>query len=141
MKRIFISHSHKDSAYIADIKGVRLNDNHSLAFHDRSLEDPVYNAFGHINRRSPEDPASKPVRDEILALLRQSDKLIVLVGNDTHSSLWVQWEIEQFSRIHGERSIMLMRTPDNHRGGAPATVRHLSLESWDIQYLSRWASR
>jgi len=138
MPKIFISYSHVDQSYIRDIKSVRQNQNHHLHFGDNSLKNPIYNENGHINRRPPNDPSSDPVKREILQLLRDSDKLLVILGNDTHSKLWVEWEIDTFNRTHRNGDILLMRTPDNTRGGAPITAQNLRVHSWDLEAVARW---
>lgn len=139
MKRIFISHNHRDSASINLLKSINSNPNNGLLFKDKSLSAPVYNDYNHINRRPPSDSASKPVKKEISALLDKSDKLLVLIGPDTHSSLWVQWEINAFISKHGSNHILLMRIPNDSNSGAPTNAKHLPINNWDITLLNNWA--
>lgn len=141
MSNVFISYSHTDQSYINDIKGVRINPNHMLGFKDMSLSDPIFNEYGHVNRRSPYDDYSAPVRKEIEALLRNSDKLLVLIGNDTHSKQWIEWEISVFKRLHGNRNILVMRTPNNYRGGTPPILHSELVRDWDLNYVANWVGR
>lgn len=138
MASVFISHNHKDNLYIEAIKATVKNPNHSLYFNNTSLAKPVYNSYGNINRRPPSDPVSKPVKEEINTLLSKTDKLLVILGNDTHSKEWVTWEIESFVSRNGWERILLMRTPDNHRGGAPEIANHLEVHDWNMNFLSKW---
>lgn len=135
---VFISHNHKDSEFIGVIKSIQSNPNNALYFNDISLSSPVYNSYGHINRRPPSDQLSKPVKDEINKLLNNTDKLLVLVGNETHSKKWVSWEIKSFVSKKGWGGVMLMRTPDNSQGGAPEIANDLELNEWNIDKLTTW---
>lgn len=141
MTSVFISHNHKDNLYIDAIKSTVKNPNHELYFHNNSLAKPVYNSYGHINRRPPSDPLSTPVKNEINKLLSTTDKLLVLLGNDTHSKEWVTWEIKSFVSKNGWGEILLMRTPDNIRGGAPEIANHLHVHDWNMDELSKWIFR
>jgi hypothetical protein len=138
--KIFISYSHVDQSSINEIKSVRLNSNHNLSFFDNSLSAPIYNGQGHVNRRPPADYASIPVREEITKLLLNSEKLLVILGNDTHSKLWVEWEIEEFKRLHRSPDILVMRTRDS-LGGAPRVAQNLSVYEWDLDFVSKWVNR
>ncbi len=138
MTTVFISHNHQDRKYIDAIKATRLNSNHPLEFEDRSLAEAICNEHGHTNRRPPSDFRSEPVKKEIAKLLGGSHKLLVLVGNDTHSKLWVEWEIEQFLKHNSEKNILVMRTGDNFHAGSPRIVEHLQLYAWDLKRIAVW---
>lgn len=137
MSRVFISYSHYDQRYVNDIKSVRLNNNHSLSFRDSSLPEPIYNGDGHVNRRPPYDFASMPVREKISELLRDSDKLLVLVGDDTHSKLWVEWEIEEFRSQKWNPDILVMKIPGS-LAGAPTVAQRYEIYEWDLDFVSKW---
>ncbi|NLS14901.1 hypothetical protein HGP28_18755 [Vibrio sp. SM6] len=139
MTTVFISHDHSDKQYIEAIKATRLNSNHPLEFEDRSLAEAICNEHGHTIRRPPSDFHSLPVKEEITKLLASSHKLLVLVGNNTHSKLWVEWEIEQFLKYNSEKNVLVMRTPDNNYAGAPSIVHHLELYAWNLQRIAQWA--
>lgn len=137
MTRVFISYSHSDQRYVNDIKSVRLNLNHGLSFYDNSLPEPVFNGEGHVNRRPPHDSASLPVRNRISELLRDSDKLLVLLGDDTHSKLWVEWEIEQFKNQKWNPDILVMKVPGS-LGGAPRVAQNYRIYHWDLDMVTKW---
>ncbi|MGF1842063.1 TIR domain-containing protein [Vibrio clamense] len=140
MTTVFISHNHQDNHYIEQIKSIRQNPNHPLTFEDRSLAEAICNEHGHTNRRPPSDMRSESVREAIAKLLGGSHKLLVLVGKDTHSKLWVEWEIGQFKKHNSERNILVMRTPDSIYSGAPKGVQELELYAWDLNRIAQWAS-
>lgn len=138
MTSIFITHKHTDRETIDRIKSIRLNTNHPLSFEDSSLAEPICNDYGHINRRPPSDPASKPVKEAIKPRLDEADKLLVLVGKDTHSSLWVQWEIDVFTSRYCQQDICVMRIPGDLQSGAPHNASHHEVHNWDLPSLKQW---
>ena len=137
MNTVFISYSHSDQSYVNDIKSVRLNRNHRLGFNDQSLQEPIYNEEGHVNRKPPHDYASFPVREEISRLLRKSDKLLILLGDDTHSKLWVDWEIKEYKNMKINPDILVMRVPESF-GGAPGVIQNQEIHEWDLDMVSKW---
>jgi len=48
------------------------------------------------------------VRDEIMKKFEKCSKLVVLIGDDTYKSDWVEWEINTFirmkERLSGEKT-------------------------------------
>jgi len=66
---------------------------HPLDFQDHSLKDAARDRGGRPIKYPPSDARSKPVRDAILAKFARASKLVVLIGDDTHASEWVDWEI------------------------------------------------
>lgn len=137
---VFISHNHKDAQRVMDVKSIIENPNNNLFFCNVSLSTPIFNIHGDISSKPPSDPLSKPVKVGINKLLDEADKLLVLVGNETHSKEWVSWEIESFVSKNGWGEIMLMCTSDNDRGGPPKIAKHLKLNEWDIDELTDWIS-
>lgn len=137
MKKVFISYKHSDRPYVDQAKSVAKNPNHPLEFDDHSLVKGVVNEHGHINRRRPSDPKSQPVKDEIEKRLKQSSKLLVLIGNNTHSSEWVKWEIDTFEKYRGARNILIMRH-QHSTGGLPYKYSRYDIQCWSTQYLSTW---
>jgi hypothetical protein len=141
MKSVFISYDHGDQNHLNSIKSLRLNSNNAIEFIDRSLKEPVLNSYGDINRRLPSDPASLPVRREIEKLLNLSSKLLVLVGRDTHSSEWVDWEVENYKRTKSNESILFMRVPNNSSSGFSSNKKSVNVTDWDSVKLSDWLCR
>lgn len=140
MKKVFISYKHSDRDYVNQVTSAVKNPNHPLEFDDHSLAEAVLNMHGHINRRPPSDLASQPVKDEIEKRLKQSDKLVVIIGNDTHSSEWVKWEIDTFEKYSGPRNILAMRH-QHSTGRLPSEFSRYGIEGWNPQYLNDWLKR
>jgi len=138
MINVFMSYKHDDNESVNAVRSIRQNPNNTLQFIDRSLAEPVLNAYGDINRRSPHDMASNTVNHAILDLLRKSDKLLVLIGKNTHSSEWVNWEIKQFRKIQSQRAtnnILLMRVPHDESSGKPSAASDLKFYNWHMNTL------
>lgn len=134
--RVFISYKTTDKKYVNDVNSMSLNPNNKIEFIDCSLPEPITNHYGHIIRRHPDDEGSQPVKDEIFPLLRNSDKLLVIIGKDTHSSGWVKWEVRTFIQIHGAGAkILLMRHKDNLSAGMPKDIGDIGIHNWDQAYL------
>jgi MTH538 TIR-like domain (DUF1863) len=69
---VFVSYDHNDQSQVNGFKALKFNPNHPLDFHDHSLNEPATDRSGKFDRAS---------------------KLVVLIGNNTHQSAWVDWEI------------------------------------------------
>ncbi len=138
MKTVFISYDHDDQKSRLDVESVRKNGNNSIVFHDGSLNEPVLNSNGHINRRMPSDLASKGVRDKIENKLKDSSKLLVLIGRNTHSSKWVEWEIDTFKSIKKKPDILFMRV----KGDASSRLANKNysalIKNWNMLELNNW---
>ncbi len=92
----FISYDHDDQQQVAGFKLLKSNPKHPLDFHDHSLKEAVRDRSGKRIKYPPSDPRSKPVRDEIKSKFDRASKLVVLIGDNTYNSEWVDWEINTF---------------------------------------------
>jgi len=138
MKKVFVSYDHDDIDAFNGIKSLNQNPNNGVEFIDWSLSEPVLNPYGHINKRPPSDPYSNSVNNKIISLLEQADKMLVLIGQDTHSSLWVQWEIETFRKRHSDRDILLMGIKGPADYGVPRTAKELKYHTWNMNTLEKF---
>lgn len=93
---IFISYDHDDQQQINGFHGIKHNPNHDLDFRNHSLQEPVTDRHGNIIKFPPSDPRSKPVRDEIKSKFERASRLVVLIGDRTFTSEWVDWEVRTF---------------------------------------------
>ena len=101
---IFVSFDHDDQEQVSGFKSLKNNPNHNLEFNDHSLKEPVKDINGNPIIYDPGDTRSKPVRDEILKRFESCSKLVVLIGENTHTSKWVDWEINSFYKMKYEIS-------------------------------------
>lgn len=139
MRSIFISLDHDDQQHLLNIRSIKFNPNNQINFIDCSLKYPVVNINGHINRRPPHDPLSEEVKKLIETMLKKSDKLLVLVGEDTHSSLWVKYEIQTFMKLVKDRSkILLMRVKGNYSSCLPDYANQFQIINYDLVILKQW---
>ena len=101
---VFISFDHDDQKQVSGFKLLKNNKNHPLDFRDHSLKEPVRDRSGKIIKYPPSDDRSKPVRDEITKKFENASKLVVLIGDDTHESEWVEWEVDTFFKMKKKMS-------------------------------------
>lgn len=145
---VFISFDHDDQRQVAGLKLLKKNPDHPLDFHDHSLKDAVRDSSGKPLKFPPSDPRSKPVRDEITDKFHRASKLVVLIGDGTHESAWVEWEINKFyemkERISGEKTWKRIRGM-TLKGSETATIpralyngRSTKWLAWDPETLDKW---
>jgi hypothetical protein len=144
---LFVSYDHEDHAQVNGFRAIRLNPNHDLDFHDHSLKEPVRDIRGLPIKVPPADPRSRPVRDEIIAKFNRASKLLVLIGDQTHASAWVEWEVKAFFDLKNPVSsgstrnrIRGMWLKGSEGGRLPASLVSHGLPplSWDLDALYRW---
>lgn len=143
----FISFDHDDQAHVRGFKLLNTNPKYPLEFRDHSLKEPVTDRSGKPITYPPSDPRSKPVRDEILRKFDKCLKLIVLIGQDTHRSDWVEWEINSFFEMKKPLSegntwkrIRGMRLKDCDQAIMPDALAGKSTKvmNWDPEGLNDW---
>lgn len=117
---IFLSYKWEDRAYVNGLAGLLKNPN---------------NEYRHIPINEREDyrnQGREAVRNYLRGLINECDAIICLVGENTHSSDWVKYEVE-VARSLG-KNIMAVRI-NNTSGGLPSLLR-----SWGIPE-TRWDSQ
>jgi hypothetical protein len=97
-RHIFISHHHVDDAEVSKLTNLLSKSGHDIR-----------NSSIRVNRDNQERLDKKEVKDEtIRRLLRMkiswAGTVVVLIGKDTHSRPWVNWEIEQANK-QGKRIV------------------------------------
>lgn len=83
VRRIFIAHQHNDRQQVKGFILLRWNTNVDFSFFDRSLVDPV--------KSNNEAYIRRCIRDQ----MHGTSVTVVLIGDKTHESRWVDWEIEE----------------------------------------------
>jgi hypothetical protein len=144
---VFVSFDHDDANQVNGFRSLTKNPNHPLDFHDHSLKEPVTDWSGKPIKFSPSDPRSKPVRDAIQEKFGKVSKMIVLIGDNTWQSDWVQWEINTFynmkSQLPGEtwKRIRGMKLKDSENAIIPSALmngRSTMYLNWDPIQIDRW---
>lgn len=145
--KTFISYDHNDQKQVGAFKLLKHNPNHPLEFQDHSLKDPILGASGKPLKYPPADARSKPVRDAIKKKFEQASKLVVLIGDDTHASDWVDWEIDAFftmkeeiSGDHTWKRIRGMKLKGADRAKVPSALggRSTQVLEWAPETLDKW---
>ena len=144
---VFVSYDHDDQNQVAGFEGLKKNPKHPLDFRNHSLKDPVTDGSGKPIKYPPSDPRSKPVRDEIEKKFANASKLVVLIGDDTHESEWVEWEINSFFKMKKVLSgantwkrIRGMTLKGSDKATIPNALGKQSTEylTWDPEALDKW---
>ena len=94
----------------------------------------------------PNDPRAAPVREAILGKFDKSSRMVVLVGQSTHASKWVHWEIVEFFNRKRRRghtiydriiAMRLRRCPTAELPRALAGRSDYTI-AWNVDELDRW---
>ncbi len=144
----FISFDHDDQQQVAGFKLLKNSPKHPLDFQDHSLKDAVRDRSGKPIKYPPSDQRSKPVRDEIKRKFDNASKLVVLIGDNTHNSEWVDWEINTFydvkEKLSGENTWKRIRGM-TLKGSDQATIpsalyngRSTQWLAWNPETLDKW---
>jgi hypothetical protein len=145
---MFVSFDHDDQRQVGGFKLLKNNPSHPLDFQDHSLKDAVRDRSGRPIKYPPSDPRSKPVRDAISAKFDRASKLVVLIGDDTHASEWVDWEINAFyalkqplSKENTWKRIRGMTLKGSEQAVIPNALyngRSTQWLAWDPEALDKW---
>lgn len=93
-KNVFISHHHRDDAYVDRLSGML-----SRAGHD--IRNSSIRAKPANQRRLDAGLVKERTIKRLLRMkMRWASTVIVLIGADTHSRPWVNWEIEMANRLN-----------------------------------------
>lgn len=144
---VFISFDHDDQKQIAGFRLLKNAPKHPLDFQDHSLKDAVRDRTGKPIKFLPSDARSKPVRDAIIKKFENASKLVVLIGDHTHKSDWVDWEISTFydmkHKISGDKTwkrIRGMTLKGSEKASIPTALGGKSAQvlQWDPEALDNW---
>ena len=143
---VFISFERHNLQQVNSIRALANNPQHELEFHDRSEIEPVRDRVGTPLPYQPDDSRSKPIKKELRRLLRKATKMIVVIGDYTHESNWVNWEIQSFydryDSISGDadKRIISMVVRNTSNVKLPKILRTYSVPqmTWNLDTLSQW---
>ena len=96
-RRIFISYQHDDQMKAKGFNLLRWNKNVDFEFVGRHLLDPL------------DSNNEDYIRGKILELLKGTSVTVVLIGEHTHDSDWVKWEIEKSVDKDAPNGILAIR--------------------------------
>ncbi len=145
---VFVSYDHDDQNQVNGFKLLKHNPNHPLEFNDHSLREPVTDRSGKPIKYPPSDSRSKPVRDEIIRKFDSASKLVVLIGDSTYTSAWVDWEVKMFhdmkfnlSQENTWKRIRGMKLKGSENARMPDALmngRSTRELTWDPEALDKW---
>ncbi len=143
---LFTSFAGEDIEQLNSFRALAKNPQHRLRFRDRSQLEPVLDKQGKTIRQPPRWPTSKPIREQIHKLLDKSTRLVVLVGESTHESKWVDWEIRTFydkKKKHPgktSRRLIAMRLRGHRKAKLPKAVLDLDILAlnWNPDAFAEW---
>lgn len=143
---LFTSFAGEDVEQLNSFRALAKNPQHCLKFRDRSQLEPVFDKRGEPIRQPPRWPTSKPIREQIHKLLDKSTRLVVLIGETTHESEWVDWEIRTFydkkKKHPGKptRRLIAMRLRGHRKAKLPKAVTDLGIQAinWNPETFSEW---
>ncbi len=146
---LFISFDNEDIEAVRELRSLAKNPNHGLEFHDRSELEPVKDRAGVALPYPPNDHRGDPIRQRIKLLFDRASKMLVVVGEATHRSQWVDWEIRTFwdnKKKRGGRArdrIRAVRCRGCHAANLPKALLDLSVPAmnWDTDALATWLEK
>ena len=122
-RRIFISFDHDDTLQVNGFLGLRHIIN-GLEFYNHKLDRRIMSIdVSYIKR---------VIREEYI---RPASVTVVLIGNRTAQSSWVQWEVEE--SVRQGKGILGIRLKDSN-GAIPAGVPENAVGSWMPEMFLSW---
>ena len=124
-KRIFLSFAYEDIAQVNGLRGLIQNPNHELEAYDESVREP-------INSRNA-DYIKQRIREKI----QRSSVTVCLISGVTHTSQWVDWELQESARQR--KTIIAMALKGTQQAVLPSLIRQRGIRfyGWDPSYLDQ----
>lgn len=149
MINLFTSFTEKDREQLESFRALAKNPNHKLKFRDRSMQEAVTDKAGKPLPYPPNDHRGDAVREAVRKLFDKSTRLVVLVGETTHKSQWVNWEIRTFfdqkKKLRGttQRRLIAMRLSGHKKDKLPKAVLELGIHAinWNPDAFADWLDR
>lgn len=124
MKRVFLSFKMEDKKQVDGVRLLSWHKHVSLEFYDESVR---------IAYKSENAPY---IRSKIREKINRSSVTVCLLGQNTHQSEWVNWELE--TSVELKKAVILMGLPNGPTSlKLPAAVRGQTWWLWDIDHLQR----
>lgn len=126
MKRVFISFRHEDKPQVNGLRLLAANDKFDIEFYDESLSVAI------------KSDDAKYVKAKIQEKIARTSVTVCMVGALTHTSEWVDWELET-SFGKGNKIICMGFKGGPERLTLPPIARQLKLgwHLWDHNELAR----
>ncbi len=122
-RRIFISFDHDDTEQVNGFLGLR-NILDSFEFFNHKLDRRIHSADGSY--------VARVISEEYI---RPASVTVILIGNKTAQSPWVQWEIQE--SIRQGKGLLGIRLK-NTWGAVPAGIPQNAVGGWDPDKFPAW---
>jgi hypothetical protein len=124
LRRVFISFKMEDKKQVDGLRLLSWNKGHEIEFYDESVR---------LSYKSEHAPY---IKSKIRAKIQRASITLCLLGQNTHLSEWVDWELK--TSIDEGNQIVLMGLPNGpSRLSLPPSVRGRDWYVWDLDYLTR----
>ena len=122
-RRVFISYEYdQDQEFVNGIRGMLANPNIDIDFYNESVIVPI-NSFN-----------AGYIKQKIKEKISRVSLVLCIVGQDTHSSEWVAWEVK--TAIALGKQVIFMRRKDNYTSRMPASVlSNREIYNWNLEWL------
>lgn len=107
--RVFISFKAEDKPQVDGLRLLAKNPTYDLEFYDESVRAPI------------DSQNAEYVKRVIREKIGRAGVVLCLVSADTHTSAWVDWELE--TAINLKKPIVAMAIKDLERATLPAPIR------------------
>lgn len=117
-RNIFISFQNEDRGEVELLRGQAKNENSALEFNDWSLRKPF------------NSERAEYIRQGIRQRIQQSSVTVVYVGQSTHKSQWVDWEIRESLKLG--KGIVAVHKGESSPRTLPAAIseHNIRVVSW-----------
>ena len=122
-RRIFISFDHDDTEQVNGFLGLR-NILDSFEFFNHKLDRRIDSSDGNY--------VGRVISEEYI---RPASVTVILIGNKTAQSAWVQWEIQE--SIRQGKGLLGIRLKDSS-GATPAGIPENAVGGWDPDKFPSW---
>jgi hypothetical protein len=126
-RHIFISHHHKDDAHVTKLTSL-------LSQSGYDIRNSSIRAKPANQRRLDQNKVSNETIKRLLRMkISWASTVVVLIGKDTHSRPWVNWEIEQANRL-GKRLVGVFTQGGTNEDVPPSFEKYASaLVGWNTE--------
>lgn len=124
-KRVFLSFRAEDKAQVNGLRLLAANPVFDLEFYDESVRTPY------------KSNDAQYIKNKIREKIARTSVTVVLLTSQTHTSEWVDWEIEE-SLKKGNKIILMALPghPDRLHVPAAANAAGIPWQVWDYKHLA-----
>jgi len=124
-RRVFLSFKAEDKQQVQGLRLMAANDKFDVDFFDESV------------RVAIDSNNAEYVRRKIREKINRTSVTICMIGSETHTSKWVDWELEE--SFDKGNTVIAMALKGIERAVLPGPIRsrNLTFHSWDPDNLAR----